>query len=313
MSPAAGGNMNQGIVAKVARTLLTNSYTIDACDRPTDGAFLLKIRKRETLGGEAKTVLLFTVQASRALYGRLQNDARAYQGAAVAVSLRGKLTPPAGIRQMSAVTFFALLGGEIRTDRIFREGLTRLLRELGHRRVPKGMSGKAETLLETYCQDGLSYLLNSPVRRFGQERAFEKLPDALVLAPGRLNLCVDAKSYSGGYHPSASDMRAYRDYVVDFNQRYSGFVGPVSAFVVISGHFKQSQTALRNRSDEFLAEASTPLVFMRSTELGEAVALLRPNSHYRSALNWRNVFVPPIFEIARLKKEISRIVRDGII
>src|SRR4051812_43633277 len=125
MSPTSGTKMNQGIVARVARTLLTNGYTIDACDRPTPGAFLLKVRKRETLGGEAKAEFLFTVRSSRALYGRLKNDANAYQETAVVVALQGKLTPPNEIQQITAAIFFALLGGEIRTDRIFGDSLTK--------------------------------------------------------------------------------------------------------------------------------------------------------------------------------------------
>jgi len=302
-----------GFVPRVVRTLLTGGYTIDACDRPAPGAVVMRIRKREALGGEARTVVLFTRTAGRALISRLTRDAVDYRGASTAVALGNPLRLPPEVRQFTASAFFSLLGGEIRTDRIFNPKLSAIMQALGHRRVPEPLQGKAETLLEGYSQDGFSYLLESSVRRFGQDRAFEKLPDALVLARDRFNVCLDAKAYRGGYHPTAADMRAFADYIREFNGRYSEFVGPIAMFVVISGSFYRSQKALANRANELLSAVATPLVFMRAKDLAAAINLLRPHGHRRGALDWRKILVPPLFDLGRLKAELHRVMRDGVI
>ena len=50
------------------------------------------------------------------------------------------------------------------------------------------MAGKPDDMLELYSEECLEYMLECPVRRYGQERRFERLPDGLALGRNKLNI-----------------------------------------------------------------------------------------------------------------------------
>ena len=133
-----------------------------------------------------------------------------------------------------------------------------------------------------------------------------------MLGRNRWNVCLDTKANSKGYHPSADDMRAFEDYVRDFNTRYEGLVGRISVFVVVSGSFPKSSAALTGRANELLSKVGTPLVFVRAEELGAAIERVRPLGHRRGGLNWSQILVPPTFDPKRLEVELRRVARDRI-
>ncbi len=299
------------LLPRIARTLLAGGYSIESCHRPANGAVLLKLRRVEILGGESRTVLLLTDTLSRSLSLALAQISDEEGGAPVIVSRDGKLKTEC--RQLSVARFFSLLGGELRTDRIFAPRLPEIMSALGHGRCPLGLVGQPDRLLEEITQDGFAYLMESPVRRYGQERAFERLPDAVVLGRNGYNVCLDTKAYRGSYHPSANDMRAFREYVTDFNSRYAEYVSSISVFVVISGSFSRSSKALENRANELLVEVRTPMVFMTARDVGLAVQVMRENGGLRRAIDWRRVFVPPVFALNRLHFELKRVANDGIV
>ena len=177
----------------IVRTILLNGYIIDSFARPATGAFLILVRKRDVLGGEARIVLLFADTVSSGLRSRLVGDAKRHDAAAVHISERIPNGIANGIQQIALADFYNLLGGEIRTDRIFAKNLRRVMDELGHNRVPSSFSGKPDDLLEAYSEECLEFLLECPVRRYGQERRFEPLPDGLALGRNKFNLYFDSK------------------------------------------------------------------------------------------------------------------------
>lgn len=295
------------------RTLLTNGYSVAGFQRPADGAFILDLTRVDMLGGISRTTVLFTARSSAALITRLRQHAGAIGAAPLVVRLNGAIEIPDDIRSIGLTRFYELLGGEVRTDRIFRDGLPALMDKLGRNQLPRGFAGKPDQLLETYCQDCWSYLLNSPVRRFGQERSGERLGDGLVLSPRRYNLYFDAKAYSGGYHPDSADMRAYEEYVRDFNERYQTYLGPIACFAVISGRFSKAERTLNERAQEFRGRINTQMIFITAKQLAVAVDAVRSIGYRRRAIAWNLILAGAVFDERKLEKEIRRVERDGVV
>ena len=297
----------------IVRTILLNGYIIESFARPATDAYLILVRKRDILGGEARIVLLFADIVSSGLLSRLVGDARQHNAAAVHVSQRIQNGIGNGIQQIALPEFYNLLGGEIRTDRIFAKNLRHVMDELGHNRLPTSFSGKPDDLLEAYTEECLEFLLECPVRRYGQERRFEPLPDGLALGRNKFNLYFDSKAYAREFHPSKDDIRRFASYVQDFNTRYSSYVGPISLFLVVSGSFSTDKSAITEKINDFYAECATPMAFVCAKDLADAVSKCASSDSRRAAINWRRVLVPQVFEMSRLRKELLRVSKDAIV
>jgi hypothetical protein len=308
------GGTEGATIRNVVRTLLLNGYAIDSFARPATGASLLRVRKRDALGAEARTALLFSQTVSLGLRRRLTGEAQQHGATALLVLTRG--VPTAGapsIREISLSEFYNILGGEVRTDRILVPNLSNIMSELGHNRLPPSFSGKPDDLLEIYCEECLEFLLECPVRRYGQERRFEPLPDGLALGRNKFNLYFDAKAYGSEFHPTADDIRRFASYVKDFNLRYSSYVGPISLFVVISGSFSRDKNAIDDKISEFQTECATPMAFIRALDLANLVSECANSIQNRAAINWRRVFAAQIFDVKRFRDELNRIRKDSVI
>jgi hypothetical protein len=214
---------------------------------------------------------------------------------------------------MALSEFYNILGGEIRTDRILLPNLRYVMAELGHNRLPTSFSGKPDDLLELYCEECLEFLLECPVRRYGQERRFEPLPDGLALGRNRFNLYFDAKAYGQEFHPTADDIRRFASYVRDFNLRYGSYVGPISLFLVISGSFSSDKNAIVDKISEFQAECATPMALVRASDLADLVADCAKSVQSRGAINWRRVFAAQLFDGKKFREELRRIRKDAIV
>jgi hypothetical protein len=297
----------------VIRTLVINGYVLESFETPTPGTSLIRVRKTDSLGAPARSLLLFADVVSAGLQRRLLGDAKLHNSTPIVVSTAGRITLPNTIRCLRLREFYQLLGGEVRTDRIFDPKLKSIMTKLGHNKLPRSFAGRPDDLLEMYCQESLQFLLQCPVRRYGQERRFEKLPDGLALGRTKLNICFDAKSYGKRFQPSANDIRQFASYVIDLNNHYSSYVGPISLFLVISGSFSSDEVAIKEKIDDFPAMCGTPMVFMRAQDLASAVQLARPVIGHRSAINWRRILVPYTFEPKRLRDELSRIRKDRVV
>ena len=298
----------------IVRTLLLNGYIIDSFARPTAGASLIVVRKRDALGAEARSVILFTHTMSSGLRSRLTGEAQQHSAAAILVSIGGTPAHTVGaVREIPLSEFYNILGGEVRTDRILVPNLADIMSDLGHNRLPPSFSGKPDDLLEIYSEECLEFLLECPVRRYGQERRFEPLPDGLALGRNRFNLYFDAKAYASEFHPTADDIRRFASYVKDFNLRYSSYVGPISLFLVISGSFSSDRSAIDDKINDFQAECATPMAFIRAFDLARLVSECSNRSQSRGAINWRRVFAPHLFDVKRFHDELRRIAKDSIV
>jgi hypothetical protein len=274
--------------------------------------WIVHIRKRDGLGAEAKAVLLLAPDASAALAQRVQGEANRYGGVCIYITTDPQ--KPLGFDcSYTLGEFFAVLGGEVSVDRILRADLREVLVELGHNRLPQGFVGSPDDLLEDYSKECLQFLLECPVRRYGQERKFEKRPDGLALGRRDLNLFFDSKAYGDRFHPSADDIRRFATYVDDFNNAYAAFVGCISTFVVISGSFSENREAVLEKSNDLLALCHTPLSCISSATLAEMVQLSRSAGQARGTVDWKRVFVPGLVETSRLESQLSKVQKDRII
>jgi hypothetical protein len=306
--------LERALTRNIVRTLLLNGYVIESFARPAVGASLVYVRKRDVLGAEARAILLFTEQLSAGLRSRLLGNARRENATPLVVhtvpySLSAAKTP----REITIRDFYNTLGGEVRTDRIFAKNLRSVMLELGHNRLPPGFVGKPDDLLEAYSQECLQFLLECPVRRYGQERLFEPLPDGLALGRNRYNVYFDAKAYGQEFHPSADDIRRFASYVKDFNLRYGSYVGTISLFLIVSGSFSGDRNAILDKVNDFHAECSTPMAFIRAADLADLVSACAKSFRGRAAVNWRRVFLPQVFDMRRFRGELQRITKDALI
>ena len=295
-------------VSSAIRTLLVSGYIVTDVNRISARAALLSIRRRDPLGGLAASTLLLADAPSANVVEMLK--AAAQQSASQPLIVTNN--PVDGIPTMSPESFFRLLGGEIRSDRVTRDDLSDVLDQLGRNQLPHGLSGSADDLLEDYIKESLEYLLESRGWRYGQDRLFESLPDGLILGRERLNIYFDGKAYEKGYHPSADDIKRFAAYTDDFNKRYSIHVGRLHAFLVVSGKFSKPG-ALPEKASEFYSSCATQLCFLSGQELGNIVADVRAQPGPKSAIAWRNVFSRPRITRATVASELRRITKDDIV
>lgn len=208
--------------------------------------------------------------------------------------------------------FFDFFGGMVTTGLILIQNLPEILEDLGYNKLPPNLSGKPDDLHEIYVKECLQFILESPTRRYGEDRLFESLPDGIVIGKNRYLLLMDSKSYSGGFSFKADDIKRFASYVEDFNSRYGHFFGNVFSFLVISGHFNDSDAAIQGRSDELYKLCGCRLSCIKSKELGYIVQKIQNNPDLSKAILWKNVFTELMIMEKHVNKEIARIKKDKL-
>jgi hypothetical protein len=209
--------------------------------------------------------------------------------------------------------FLDRLGGPIDVWLPLSSDFEAMLNTLGHNKLVEGMVGKADDSFEEAVKQGLQFLFGSRVIRYGQERLFEKLPDGVGFAQSDALILYDAKAYGKGYKFSQDSIRTFSDYVRKFNDRYSGYVGKVYAFVVISGDFADSEKALKSRDSELYASCQTRLVCLNAVQLAKLVNLIRDKISFRNAIDWKRILAATPLEEKELEAELKRIAKDKIV
>jgi hypothetical protein len=88
-------------------------------------------------------------------------------------------------RVLTYEKFFDSFGGLVNTGLVLIPNLPIILKELGHNKLPNGLEGEPEDLLEIYIKECLQFIFESPTRRYGKDRLFESLPDGVVIGKNR--------------------------------------------------------------------------------------------------------------------------------
>jgi hypothetical protein len=296
-------------LSTAVRTLLVGGFSLESVIRNPGYAVLLMSRQDEFGGVQSYA---FAISEERPM-----SDTEIETAFITAEYHRSQLvvvgTSCEDAPSMDWGRFVNLFGGPVYSSSPLENSFGVQLVDLGHKRVPSGLVGRADDLFEAYVHSALEFVLAGRVIRYGQERRFETRPDGIVLPHDRFRALYDAKAYTDGYPVEADSVRQFRSYVDDFTARYQSYLQRLNAFLVISGKFVQGEQALRERHQEFIAATGVPLSFLTASTLAEIIVLATQYPAARRSVDWARVFAAPIVSLERVRAEFSAIGRDGII
>ncbi len=300
--------MAQEHLADVIRTLVVSSFHVEEVTPLTDFAAVIDFHRTDELGGQVKySAVISQKPISDPLLKGFLNSAskRNYHSLAIGFQVQGATC-------YSLDKFYDLLGGPALTHLVQIPNLTEILVELGFNRLPAGIDGKPDDLLEEYVSHCLRFILASRVNRYGQDRRFENVPDIIAFDKKLTPFQIDAKARKDGYTFTLDDITRFSGYANDFNSKYSHLLGPMYAFIVVSSEFQDSPGSLLERRKQLFERCQANLVCVTSSELGEIVSLIKENSLYRSSLNWKSVFANLVVTKHEVEALISSIKKDRI-
>lgn len=203
------------------------------------------------------------------------------------------------------------LGGAIQSFLPLEEEYGERLVELGRNSLPAGLNGEADDLFEIYVQQGLEFLLQERVVRYGQGRNFEVVPDGIIAASSFVVL-YDCKAASGGYAFDRDSIRQFSDYANAFRDRYSAYAPKLHSFLVVSGYFKSPQT-LAERSAELYSQCQVPLTCLTSDEMRKVIELFVVQPQFRRAIDWKRILASNIITFDTFKKNLEERKKDKVI
>lgn len=292
-------------------SLLLNGFHIDKVERVTSSTFILNFHKYDNLGAKIDYSLLLCNKDLKGSYLSTLDTYSSKQNATKIVV--SKENPPDDVLSFTPEGFFNSIGGYIDTGLILIPQLHEFLQKLGHNKLPEELSGSPDDLLELYSKSCLQYILNSKGVHYGTDRLFESLPDGVILGKDKMIIQFDSKAYSGGFKFSADDIKRFARYIQEFNSKYENLLGSVFTFLVISGHFEDSERSLNRRSKELYSLCQTNLSVLNCEELASITTIIKNNPECRNSINWHNIFSEMIIESSLIEEQIDQIKKDKIL
>lgn len=207
---------------------------------------------------------------------------------------------------------FSLMGGVVSSVLPLEPEFGDQLTTLAKNQLPDGVTGEPDDLFEAYVHAGFQFLLRGRVLRYGQDRRFEAVPDGLVLTKDAPLILYDAKAAKDPYEITKTTIRQFADYVEQFHNRYEAYVGSVYAFAVVSNAF-QDEPVLIDRSNELYANCGVPLVCVTAETVARMVALFADRPVFRSIVDWKNIFVPPVLKFVKVRELVNARKRDRVV
>ena len=295
-------------LALAVRILFSGGFILDASE-PKPGYALLTLHRFDEFG-----------IAHRYCFAVAENEigASEVEGARVAADHHDADLIVVGKCEFEAVTlgweeFVNVFGGPIVGLSPLESQFREHLEELGHNRLPEGLQGEANTRFEEHVRSALEFMIGSRVIPYGQRRSGEARPDGIVPPHGGLYVLYDAKAYGKGYTVTQDTLRQFDSYVRDFRNRYEGFVPPLDAFIVVSGHFPHDDETLADRSRDLYELCGVPLSFLTTETLNEIIEILADTPRIRRAVRWTRVFSDPVVRTKRVQRECRAVLRDNVI
>lgn len=296
--------------SNIISTLVINGFHIHQVERFYAMTPIIHTYKYDKLGAEIRYSILFSEDKSEtAILQTLEKSAIAFKALPIMVNDNWQSSK---VKSYTKEKFFDFFGGVVNTGLILIPNLSQILDELGHNKLPTGLFGDPEDLLEHYVSECLQYIFESPTRRYGSDRLFEKLPDGIVLCKGRFMILFDAKAYKDGFGFDSKTINSLKGYVEEFTKKYSSYFGNIFTVIVVSGHFNDSQNAQENRADELYKLCNCKISTITGNELGKIVQLLKNNPEIRGSIDWKNVFSNAIAETKYVQQEINKIHKDNL-
>ncbi len=290
-------------------TLIVNGFHLDDIDRVSPSCTILHIFKYDVFAAKIWYSIIFTDNVTNSIVQRASRGAK--NGQTTIFGIGHNSSPICD--WYSSDDFYKKIGGEVNETLIINPDLSILMKGLGLNKVPIGVDGKAEDLLELYTKDCLQYLLKVPVRRYGIDRLFESLPDGVVLGKGLIIMQFDAKAYSDGFSFDSDFMLRIQKYIEEFNSKYESIIGRVNSFLIISGKFNDSDSSLHGRYTDLIAKCQTPLCCIESEDLGKIVQLFLKNPSFRLSLDWKLLFTKTRLKYSDIETALNKVKKDGII
>jgi hypothetical protein len=289
-------------------TLFINGFNISKVERYSTENSVVNAYKFDILGAEIRYSLLFSFdKAETNLVATLKSISKDFKSKPILIN--DYIKPPI-IQSFTLKEFFNVFGGIVNSGLILIPDLPKIMDALGHNKLPNDIFGDPEDLHEIYVSESLQFALESPTRRYGANRLYEKVPDGLVKCKGGYMLIFDSKAYKSGFEFNSETINSLSFYANDYNERYSQFFGDIFSIVVVSGHFKDSDKSIENRSTELYNLCGKRLTCIESKILGEIVQYLKDTPRVRSSINWKIVLSNTQVKLKHLEKEISRINKD---
>jgi hypothetical protein len=294
------------LVQAANRTLRAAGYEVNEFQRTLNNAeFRCAINSR--LGASLSFLFAFTSAEtfSPEKLAELAHVSESQHLALVAVSLYG------GDGQVSWANFLRAMGGEVPSWRALQPNYREALITAARDTLPNGETGEAWVLFEELVADGLEFVLGRRVRRFGGKRRGQKVSDMIAQLPNFKLLVVDAKASGSAFNAGWPQLRALNEYVKKQQIRQNG-TNEVLAALIVSSAFKQVESGLRMRAEEFLAEARVPLCFTTADTLASMVECFRESPQLRNSLRWYSLFTGGLIEKARVDRAVKEAVDEFV-
>lgn len=303
----------EGIVPTLVRTLSLNGFRISAVDRRTN-YYCCCAERHELLGVPVRYLLVVAEgDLNQADIDNIQVRANRSNASPVLVVAQPWAGTDPGLPIFNVDQFHDRLGGAIHSVLPLQPEYGAHLDVLGHNAVPDGLNGTADELFEMFVHAGLQFMLSRRVIRYGQERRFEAVPDGVAFDHAAALILYDAKAAKNGYDVDTTSVRQFGDYVRRFDAAYERLLGRLSAFVVVSGSFANTDDSLEERARGFIAEYGCPLSIMTTSEMGAIVNLLAAQPLFRRSIDWKRVFSRALVRVADVQAELDRLNRDRFV
>ena len=299
------------ILEQIITTLLINGFHLKSVNRLREGNSIINVFKYDKIGAEIKySFLLSTNNPSEHDIESLDITSKELTSTPVIISndLRSN-----SCKCYTVKSFEKLIGGIVNTGLILIPDICSIMDTLGHNNLPKGLEGEPDELLEIYVKECFQYMFYSPGRRFGSDRLFESLPDGVIIGKSQLIIQFDTKAYKDGFSFSADDIERFSKYIQEFNDKYSAFLGRIYKFIVVSGHFNDSEESIENRSLKLYEKCNTNLSVITADNLGKIIKFIHNNFEYRASINWKNILNSTFIIPKLFSSEIKKIKKDNII
>jgi len=296
----------------MVRTLIGNGFSVqNVTQKP--GYTLISCSRYDEFGGQISyEFALFDGRLGSAATSAILHHASGMKAYPVLVG-SGELPDTSGVSYLDWWQFLGRCGGAIKSWLPLQPHFSFNLVELGHNRKVRGLIGRPDDLFEQHVHAALQFVLADQVVRYGQNRRGEVLPDGGALGRRQPIFLYDAKAYRKGYPLSRDSIRQFADYVVGFHTKYEQYIGRLTSFLLVSGHFADSASNLLKRSQELFAESGVPLSFLTATELGSITEALSKKPALRNILNCKKTLARVIVTIDDIKRDIRAATKDGLI
>ena len=298
-------------IPNLVRTMLGAGFDIDQVERKPN-LLAVHMRRSDEFGNRIRYLLAYAGEALISAADAEGLGKVAHKDGASLVIVSNNTDLSSELTVLTKAQLFGKVGGAISSVMVLEPEYGDYLKKLASNSVPDALHGTADDLFEAYVHGGLQFLLRGRVIRYGQERRFEAVPDGLAMSVKAPIMLYDCKAADENFEFSKTVIRQFADYVQQFHRRYESYLGRLHAFVAISYKF-QSTEVLMDRSNELYSECGIPLVCLTAEDLAEMVSLFANRPAFRTIIEWKTIFVPPLLDTKKVHEAVNARVRDGVV